>query len=141
MRKNNFGLIFCITIGLGLIFYVFNCRVDTFLDINSLRSENIRLIKIYDRGIFGNDSVIVDDAEKLRLISNLIISSKKVEFDSINTKANQGLCELKLWMKNDESFNMEVLKTSFSGGIISSGRYYYHNDSLLNVISKTLNPE
>lgn len=141
MRKNNFGLIFYITIGLGLIFYVFNCQVDPFLDVNNLSSENIRLIKIYDRGITGNDSVIVDDAEKLRLISNLIISSKKVEFDSINTKANKGLCELKLWMKNDESFNMEVIKTSFSGGILSSGRYYYHNDSLLSVISKTLNPE
>lgn len=142
MSKSKFSLVFSVIIGVGLLSYAFNCRrLYPFLDVNNLRSEDITSIRIHDRGIFGNDSVVVGKGEKLRLISYLIISSNKVEFDSINSKANQGLCELELLMKNDESLTIEIIKTSFSGGILNSGNYYYRNDSLLSVISKSLKLE
>jgi hypothetical protein len=139
MIKSNFNVAFIVIMGVGLLFYVLRCsELDPPADVNNLRSEDIASIKIYDRGIFGNDSVIIGNSEKLRMLSNLIISSHKVEFDSINTKANQGLCEIELGMRNNEHLTLVIIKTSFSGGVLSSDDYYYRNDSLLNVITRSL---
>lgn len=141
MSKSKFGLAFCIII-IGLLLYSLYSRwLDPFLDVNNINSKDITSIKIYDRGIFGNDSVVVDNKDELRLISRLIISSNKVEHSTLNIRASHGLCELELWMKNNDKFTIVLIKTSFSGGILNSGNFYYRNDSLLSVVSEKLKPE
>ncbi len=138
-RKSRLIFPFIVIIAVGILSYVLHRReLNPSLDLNNLRSSDITYIKIYDRGILGNDSLYIKDKDKLTVLSNLIISSTKIDFDSINTKANQGLCMITLKLRTEETRTFEMVNTSFSGGILSSGHYYYRNDSLLNVLSGML---
>lgn len=142
MAISKLKLVFMSILGIGAILFSCSClKRNSFDDVNRLRSKDVVAITLYDRGIVGSDTLAVNNLDTLNLISRLIISSQKVDFDSLNTKANQGLCELRLLLKNSKSLTVEIIKTSFSGGVLSSGGYYYRNDSLLNLINGSLDPK
>jgi hypothetical protein len=139
MSKIRFILVFGVIIGVWLISYILHHRMlKPSLDINSINLENVRSIKIDDRGILGNKSIEVSNAKRVKCLSKLIIASSKVNYDEINFKDNQGLCEIELQLKNKENLILVMTKTNLTGGILRSGDFCYRNDSLLNIISETL---
>jgi|GEM_PF-6181068 len=141
INKRKMALVgFAVIIVWFLSYIIHLIELKPSLDITKIHYGEVSLIKIYDRGILGNDSVLISDGEKLKLLSKLIVSSSKVKYKDINIKSNQGLCEVELRLKTMKSINLVITKTSSSGGILNSGDYYYRNDSLLKVIVRYLKP-
>lgn len=101
-------------------------------DINKLNPQKIQSIKIYDKGILGYDSVFINDPEKVKALSRLMVSSPKISLNDFNIKTTQGSFGVELQLK-DSVIYCELLKISPSKGILASGSNYYRNDSLLNI--------
>lgn len=67
---------------------------------------------------------------------NLLKKSRLVSFDTINIKANQGLCEICM-IGRKKPLTYTYSQTSFSGGIILTNNACYRNDSLLNFLEQS----
>lgn len=139
INKTKIILVFSALIVVWLLSYAIHLiELRPSLDLTKLYSEDITSIKINDRGILGNNSVLITDVERLKILSRLIVSSSEVDYDDINIKSNHGLCEVELHLKNKQNISFIITKTSFSGGILNSGDYYYRNDSLLVMIIESI---
>lgn len=138
VSKGKLTFVFIVILCVWLFSYIMHqVELNSSLDISNLHSENIRSIEIHDKGVFGSDSVKISDLEELESLTNIIFLSKKVDFDEVNTKANQGRFEITLNMLKDKKLTIDVINTSFSGGVVRSGHYYYRNDSLLMTVKKS----
>jgi len=95
-------------------------------------------MKIYDRGLLGNDKVEIKDVETIQKIGNLINSSTNISDADANLKINRGLCMLDIVFRDDKITEINVV-TTVTGGIITSGQFCYRSDSLLSIIIQELN--
>ncbi len=123
---------------LALGFVVFLMQLSPIYDIHGYNFQDVKSIKIYDRGLFGNDVVEITDRNKIKEIGRLINTSTHMDVLSYNPKASKGLCELDLISKNGKTTEIVVDHNMDVGGIIQSGQWEYKSDSLLSIILKEL---
>lgn len=102
--------------------------------IENLSYKEIKFIEIDDRGIIGGKKKQIYNKDTLQKIAVLLKNSKEVKLGDINIKSSNGLCELNIYFNNYTTNTIDLYNTSFSGGIVASGDYYYRNDMLLGFI-------
>ena len=105
--------------------------------VENIPYRKIDTIEISNREIQGDSSIIIADRDSIAKVGKMLIGSKIVSFDNINTKANKGEYFIFLHIKNSKTVKWYLTNTSYSGGILRSGDYFYQNTPFLNfVISK-----
>jgi hypothetical protein len=106
--------------------------------VENIPYTQIDTIEISDRGLLGNSSIIITNKDSILIMNKILIDSKIVSFDNINVKSNKGESDITIHIKNSEPIKLYLINTSFSGGILSSGDYYYQNTPLLNFVMNKL---
>jgi hypothetical protein len=125
-------------IGLG------SFRIHLYERQDSFRVENfpysqVNAVKIFGSGISRATPVIISNKSDILEISQILLDSKEVDFDNINVKSSKDTYEIRFYIRNRKnSIMIYYFNTSFSGGIIQSGDYYYKNDRLLSFITNKL---
>jgi len=107
--------------------------------IENIISKNVKLITIFDRGLKGNQTIIIDSPDSINVFDMMIQRSKLVDQGSLNLRDNKGLCDIEFKYKDGRVQTIDLTDyTSFSKGIIMSGDYTYRNDDLLNYVMSKL---
>jgi len=107
--------------------------------LGNITSKNVKLITVFDRGLKGNRTIIIDDSDSIHVFNAKMQRSQLVDQDSLNLKDNKGLCDIEFKYKDGRSQTIDLTNyTSLSKGIIQSGDYFYRNDALLNYVMSKL---
>jgi hypothetical protein len=110
---------------------------------DSFKVENIPYgkidtIEISKQETPGNNSIIISNRDSIKILTKMLINSKIVSSDDINTKAYQGEYFIFIHTKNGEIIKLYLINTSYSGGILRSGDYSYQNTPFLSWAMKKL---
>jgi len=132
-----------IVFGTMILIWALSFAIHLYETLGSFRVDNlpyrdVLFIEVNDRGIVGEESIILKNKDSNNHIRNLILSSKPVNSEDINLRANQDQCYIILHYKNHKPSTLALTKSSFSGGILQSGDYFYKNDKFLNLIVSQL---
>jgi len=100
--------------------------------IENISYDKIKFIEIDNRGIIGDKEIVIRNKNSIDKTSRILKNSKEVKWENLNLKANMGLCELYLHRTDGSVMELILYNLPPSGGIVSSGDYYYKNDELLN---------
>lgn len=123
-----------ILLGFSLYYFVFRAGSARELDIVNFPWNKVSVFEVSDRGILGNKKLRITDPDSIAYMRKMILKSTKVSYRNINVKASRGLCTIEVIYNDGNKSHLELIRTSFSGGILSSGDYYYCNDDFLKEI-------
>ena len=108
--------------------------------VENIPYAQIDTIRILDRGLSGTSSIVIDNSDSIIKVNKMLLNSKVISSDNINVRANKGECFIVIHTRNNRSsIKLDLINTSFSGGIIRSGDYYYQSTPLLNYVMNKLN--
>lgn len=138
-KSNNLKIVFIGILAIWLLSYLIHVfESGASFKLTNIKPNDIKAILVEDRGIKGNEVIRIANRDSITQVLALIKTSRLVDWDSINVKANKGLCTIILKHSANTNSTLELINTSFSGAIIESGDYCYRNDSLLHYIQKIL---
>ena len=95
-------------------------------------------IKIADRGMLGTSFVVINKREDINIFSKIIQNSNAISEDGLNLRDSYGFCDIIFYFKDKKSMEVSLINTRLTGGIITSGDYFYRNDKLLDYITTIL---
>jgi len=121
-----------------LYYFAFRAGSARELDIVNFPWNKVSALEVFDRGILGNKKLKITDPDSIAYLSKMILKSTQISFNNINIKASLGLCMIDVIYNDGNKNHLELIKTSFSGGVLSSGDHYYRNDGFLNEITLQL---
>lgn len=129
--------VFGIAIGTRVFFSQKRYRIEN-LPYNSVTS-----IKIFDRGLVGENTVTFTRRDSLGMLKNLILMSTPVEASKINFHGNKGLCDIVLHCTDGQTLLLSFYAAPFEGsntlsGFLASGEFHYQNDALLAYLQQKL---
>ena len=108
-------------------------RKDSF-KIENINIKNIDSIKIFDRGIVGENSFFIRNKDSINGLVKIISNSKGIDEEKLNLKDSNGVCDLMIYSENRKPTELNLTATNETGGIVNSGDYYYRNDELLHYV-------
>ena len=106
-------------------------------DIRYFKYDALSSVYISDRGLVGDKMIKINYAG-MASFSKLLQESTPIDYDTINWKANQGLCEIKLEFEDQKTKTLILTNTTLNGSLISIGDFHYKNDSLKNLVLNML---
>jgi hypothetical protein len=108
-------------------------RKDSF-KIEDINIKNIDSIKIFDRGIVGENSFFIRNKDSINGLVKIISNSKGIDEEKLNLEDSNGVCDLMIYSENRKPTELNLTATNETGGIVNSGDYYYRNDELLHYV-------
>jgi hypothetical protein len=123
-------VVLCVAFG-GIMILI---ESSSLYDIHGFNFTDVKSIKIYDRGLYGNDTIEITDNKKIQQIGRFINTSIGVRQSDFPLAANRGFCDLDIITKNNKITSIDVVKTNDKDGFINSGQWRYKSDSLLSFI-------
>jgi hypothetical protein len=136
-----FLLIFGVVgIAIGTHFYYAQNRFK----IENLPYREIVYIKIFDRGLVGENIITLANKDSISAFIKIVLASKLVDRDAINYHSTKGACDIVVHCQYDKVLLITLYRAALVnkpalGGIVSSGAYHYRNDALLGWVMKKFN--
>lgn len=105
-------------------------KQDRFL-LKNIAYRDVSYIEVMNRGLPGRQVLFFRNRDSIAQIGEQLKTAPPIAVINDSWKDSKGMCEIVLHFNNHNATALTYANLPYDGGIISSGAYNYHNNTLL----------